>query len=64
LLARCGDIDDLTRGLLRLVRDPELRGRLAAHGHARALAEFDWDAKLQLVRDTYEAQGKKKKGRE
>jgi glycosyltransferase involved in cell wall biosynthesis len=64
LLARCGDIDDLTGGLIRLVGDPEFRARLAAHGRARALAEFDWHAKLQLVRDAYEAEWQKKKGRE
>ena len=64
LLVSCGDVDQLAAGLARLVRDASLRERLAAHGRARALAEFDWPSKLDLVRRVYEAEIEKKKSRE
>ena len=64
ILARCGDLADLTCGLILLVRDADLRISLAAHGRARTEAEFDWPSKLDLVRSVYESAIKKKKGRD
>ncbi len=64
LLTRCGDIDELASSLTRLVRDGGLRDRLAGHGRARLALEFDWPTKLNLVRDAYQAEIEKKKGRD
>lgn len=38
-----GDMDDLTAKLERMVKEPELRDRLAANGRQRALGEFSQD---------------------
>jgi len=46
-----------------LVRDSGLRQRLARAGKSRALADFDWSSKLELVRRIYEAEMEKKKSR-
>jgi glycosyltransferase involved in cell wall biosynthesis len=53
LLARCGAIEELAERIGRLASDPELRRRLGAQGQQRAIGEFCWDDKLQLVRDVY-----------
>ncbi len=50
LHASCGNIDELTKELIRLANDPELRSRLGTAGHSRLEAEFDWNEKLELVR--------------
>jgi glycosyltransferase involved in cell wall biosynthesis len=64
LLAPCGNIDQLTTELTRLVGDAGLRQRLGAKGRTRALKEFDWPSKLDIVRRVYEAAIEKKKSRE
>lgn len=51
LLARPGDPLDLARHLKALVDSTELRRRLGGAGLARCEFEFQWDAKLQIVRD-------------
>lgn len=61
LLAPCGDIESLTVGLVALVRDPQLRQKLASHGKNRAVKDFDWVSKLELVRQVYEAEVEKKR---
>jgi glycosyltransferase involved in cell wall biosynthesis len=38
-----GDAAALIRGLRRLVEEEDLRARLGAQGHARALAHYTWD---------------------
>jgi glycosyltransferase involved in cell wall biosynthesis len=54
LLVRCGDVAGLAGALTRLAGDEALRRRLGEAGRARiGEGEFDWDAKLRLVRDTY-----------
>jgi glycosyltransferase involved in cell wall biosynthesis len=55
LLVKCGDVDGLTAALLRLAGDGQLRKRLGEAGRDRARKEFDWEHKLRLVRETYEA---------
>jgi glycosyltransferase involved in cell wall biosynthesis len=52
LLVRCGDIDALAEALGRLAADGSLRRRLGEAGRGR-MAEFDWEAKLRLVREVY-----------
>jgi glycosyltransferase involved in cell wall biosynthesis len=52
LLVSCGDVDGLAQVLARLAGDAALRQRLGQAGRAR-IGEFDWEAKLRLVRDTY-----------
>jgi glycosyltransferase involved in cell wall biosynthesis len=52
LLVRCGDLDGLAEALTRLAGEPALRRRLGEAGRGR-IGEFDWQAKLRLVRDVY-----------
>jgi glycosyltransferase involved in cell wall biosynthesis len=51
LLVPPGDVERLSEALGRLLRDPELRAKLASGGRTRALAEFTIDA----MADAYEA---------
>jgi glycosyltransferase involved in cell wall biosynthesis len=64
ILVSCGDVEALASELVQLVRDADLRRRLADAGRARTFAEFDWPSKLDLVRRTYEAALEKKRSRE
>ncbi len=64
LLAACGNIDQLSTGLMRLVSDASLRQRLGTQGKTRVLTEFDWPSKLELVRRVYEEAIEKTKSRE
>jgi glycosyltransferase involved in cell wall biosynthesis len=50
LLVRCGAVAELAAALRRLVADAELRRRLGEAGRLRALREFRWQEKLELVR--------------
>ncbi len=43
LLCPCDDADAFAEALLRLIRDPELRGRLGEGARARALERWRWD---------------------
>jgi glycosyltransferase involved in cell wall biosynthesis len=54
LLVKCGDVDGLAAALLRLVEDGTLRRRLGEAGRERTRKEFDWEDKLQLVRQAYQ----------
>jgi glycosyltransferase involved in cell wall biosynthesis len=54
MLTRCGDIDELTTELDRLLGDPALRQKLGQAG-SRRTSEMRWVDKLQIVRDEYEA---------
>jgi glycosyltransferase involved in cell wall biosynthesis len=63
LLARCGDIEGLANHLSVLVRDASLRQKLASAGKRRALTDFRWSDKLELVRRVYEVEIEKKKSR-
>jgi len=51
LLARCGDLEDLTVALSRLIGDPALRQSLGVEGRRRIAHEFQWDDKLRLVHE-------------
>jgi glycosyltransferase involved in cell wall biosynthesis len=51
LQARCGDIQELTAQLARLIAAPELRRDLGERGFARIHSEFQWPDKLELVRN-------------
>jgi glycosyltransferase involved in cell wall biosynthesis len=53
LLVRCGDVERLAEALIRLARDSTLRRQMGEAGRRR-LGEFDWDAKLRLVREEYD----------
>src|SRR5207244_1385587 len=50
LLVRCGDLEGLANALCRLALDGEVRQRLGEAGRQR-IGEFDWEAKLHLVRE-------------
>ncbi len=50
LQAACGDVEELSRQLKRLVADKRLRERLGRAGFARLEHEFRWRDKLELVR--------------
>jgi glycosyltransferase involved in cell wall biosynthesis len=50
LLVPPGDVDQLSRSLARLLKDPELRARLGSGGRARALSEFT----IESMTDAYE----------
>jgi glycosyltransferase involved in cell wall biosynthesis len=50
MLVRCGDVEGLARALTRLADDAEMRRRMGEAGRAR-MPEFDWEAKLRIVRD-------------
>jgi glycosyltransferase involved in cell wall biosynthesis len=52
--ARCGDIEELSIQLRRLVENEELRRRLGKNGRVRIAREFQWDDKLRMVRDVME----------
>ena len=52
LQAACGNVAELATQLGRLVEDAELRRKLGANGQARIASEFQWGAKLELVRET------------
>jgi glycosyltransferase involved in cell wall biosynthesis len=60
LLARCGDVEDLSAALVRLVADGALRRRFAAAGRERVRCDFRWEDKLALVRQAYEEFGARK----
>ena len=53
LLVRCGDIDGLAAALRRLAEEEPTRIRLGEAGRERANRDFQWDEKLQLVREIY-----------
>jgi glycosyltransferase involved in cell wall biosynthesis len=53
LLARCDAVDELAERITRLATDKRLRWNLGAKGRQRALNEFRWADKLELVRGTY-----------
>jgi glycosyltransferase involved in cell wall biosynthesis len=53
LLVRCGDVEELSRQMERLLLDHQLRRNLGESGRARTGAEFRWPDKLALVRDVY-----------
>lgn len=52
LLAPCGNLDALARCVSELVQQPDTRRRLGASGHSRIDAEFRWEDKLELVRES------------
>lgn len=52
LLAPCGDICELARALNQVATDPSLRDRLGRAGLHRLPIDFDWNAKLHVVRAT------------
>jgi glycosyltransferase involved in cell wall biosynthesis len=60
LLVPPGDPAALARAMGRMLGDPELRARLAAHGRARALAEFDQRRVAATSIYTYRAVARRK----
>jgi glycosyltransferase involved in cell wall biosynthesis len=55
LMVRCGDIQALAEALTRLETDVPLRQRMGTAGRERALRDFRWQDKLELVRTTYQS---------
>jgi glycosyltransferase involved in cell wall biosynthesis len=53
ILVRCGDIDALSAGLIRLVEGNELRKKLGSAGRERIPQEFVWKDKLDRVCAVY-----------
>jgi glycosyltransferase involved in cell wall biosynthesis len=49
LLARCGDVNDLTEQLARLLCNPSWRTMMGSRGQQRIAHEFQWQDKLDLV---------------
>jgi glycosyltransferase involved in cell wall biosynthesis len=49
LLARCGDVHDLTEQLARIVCNPSWREALGKTGQQRLAREFQWQDKLERV---------------
>jgi glycosyltransferase involved in cell wall biosynthesis len=49
LLARCGDVDDLTEQLARLLCNPSWRTMMGIRGQQRIAHAFQWQDKLDLV---------------
>jgi glycosyltransferase involved in cell wall biosynthesis len=54
LLVRCGDVDELTHALARLLTNAELRCFLGKNGLGRIQREFRWQDKLEKVRTVYQ----------
>jgi glycosyltransferase involved in cell wall biosynthesis len=52
-LVKLGDIDELARSILQLVRDPELRQRMGQAGRQR-VAEYSLERVLHEMRDVYD----------
>ena len=57
LHARCGDAEELTEQLARLVSNEDLRLKLGDNGLARVEREFRWADKLDLVRNVLASGG-------
>jgi glycosyltransferase involved in cell wall biosynthesis len=51
LQVRCGDVEELAAQLVRLVSDADFRRALGERGLARIRREFQWDDKLEVVRN-------------
>ncbi|HEX4581975.1 MAG TPA: glycosyltransferase family 4 protein [Acidobacteriaceae bacterium] len=52
ILVPAGSVDELTRAILRLARDPALRQRLAEAARAHVLREYHLPENLKLLADT------------
>jgi glycosyltransferase involved in cell wall biosynthesis len=50
LLYRPGDVEDAAACVLRLIRDPELAGRMGAAGRMRVESEFRSSAQVETTR--------------
>ena len=46
-------INGLCRAMVNLATSYELRIRLGAHGHAKAVREYDWEVKVDRMLDIY-----------
>jgi glycosyltransferase involved in cell wall biosynthesis len=55
LLARCGDVAELTAALRQLIEQEGLRRQLGRAGERRTQREFRWKDKLDRVTDIYQA---------
>lgn len=53
LLVTPGDVDELVRGMERLVDDPELRSELAKRARSRAIDRHSWRANAARVVEAY-----------
>ena len=58
LHARCGDIEQLSEQLRRLVTDAGMRRDLGERGRARIATEFRWEDKLEMVRSVMASGGR------
>jgi glycosyltransferase involved in cell wall biosynthesis len=54
LLAQCGNVEELATAVARLIDDEPLRRSLGETGQRRTACEFQWAAKLALVRTAME----------
>jgi glycosyltransferase involved in cell wall biosynthesis len=55
LHAAVGDVEGLSRQLIRLATDAQLRRRLGECGRSRIASEFNWVEKLEIVRRELDA---------
>lgn len=55
LLATPGDVEGLARHIVRLLRDPELRGRLGCRGRERARGPLSMQARGVVLEELYDA---------
>jgi glycosyltransferase involved in cell wall biosynthesis len=55
LIAKCGDVDQLSAAVARLIADAGLRRALGKAGYRRVKGEFAWSDKLSIVRDVMTA---------
>ena len=63
LVVPCGDVAGLAAALDRLAGDPAARARMGAAGRSRLPGEFDWPARLAVVRSRLLAEaGSKRPG--
>jgi glycosyltransferase involved in cell wall biosynthesis len=50
LLATPGDVEELARGLRRVVTDPTLAAKLGDNARQEALARFSWSRHVEAMR--------------
>lgn len=54
LLVECGNVEQLSDALLRLLENPELRATMGQRGHEKVAKEYTWDIVTQKIRQVYQ----------